>query len=442
VFGCYNTRLPEELQHDADSGCHEVKPPQTRSEIAPGYLGEDFNQPFYHSGGRAMEDQNVKNLSLLDRVKELLPAIRARRADIEQARQLPRDLADMLRETGVFSLEFPRALGGPEVPFPDIMRAIETIATADGSTGWCVALAVPAGQIAGFMDESGAREVFADPNAPTAGIFAPGGTAVRVDGGVIVNGRWPFASGITHSGWVWAACLVMENGQPRMTATGPEIINVFVPVSDVEIHDTWHVSGLCGTGSNDISIRELFVPERRIFILGDPTRRRQEPLYRLPMVGAFVSHVAAVSLGIARGALDELVELAQTKVPTFSMVAMAEKPLAQVELARAETALAAARAFFYETVEELWRIACAGGEPTLRQIALNRTAAANATDTAAEVTRTANRLAGGSAIFTASSLQRHMRDAEAIAHHFTVAPYVWEDAGRVFMGREPAAPIF
>jgi alkylation response protein AidB-like acyl-CoA dehydrogenase len=236
--------------------------------------------------------------------------------------------------------------------------------------------------------------------------------------------------------------MVMENGQPRMTAMGPEIINVFVPTSEVEIHDTWHVSGLCGTGSNDISIKDVLVPERRTFILGDPARRRPEPLYRLPMVGAFVSHVAAVSLGIARGALDELIELAQTKVPTFSTVAMAEKPLAQVEVARAETALAAARAFFYETVEELWRIACAGGEPTMRQIALNRTAAANATDTAAAVTRTVNTLAGGSSIYTASALQRHMRDAEAISHHFTVAPYVWEDAGRVFMGREPAAPIF
>jgi alkylation response protein AidB-like acyl-CoA dehydrogenase len=227
-----------------------------------------------------------------------------------------------------------------------------------------------------------------------------------------------------------------------MTPMGPQVIYVFMPASEVEIHDTWHVSGLCGTGSNDISVKDVFVPERRTFLLGDPARRRPEPLYRLPLLGSFVSHVAAVSLGIARGALDELVELAQAKKPTFSMEVLAEKPMAQVEVARAEAALAAARAFFYETVEGLWRTVSGGAEPTMREIALHRLATANAADVGASVTRTANLIAGGSSIYSASSLQRHMRDAEAITHHFTVAPYVWEDAGRVFMRREPSAPMF
>ena len=121
------------------------------------------------------------------------------------------------------------------------------------------------------------------------------------------------------------------------------------------------------------------------------------------------------------------------------MAVLADKPVAQVEVARAE----AARAFFYETVADLWRTVRDGGQPTPRQIALNRIAAANATEVGARVTRAANILAGGSSIYTkSSSLQRHMRDADAIAHHFTVAPYVWEDAGRVFMGRTPSAPMF
>ena len=322
------------------------------------------------------------------------------------------------------------------------MRAIETVATADGSTGWCVGLAVASNGAAGFMNESGAKEVFTNPKAPTAGIFAPMGAAVRVDGGVRVNGRWPFASGITHSDWVWAGCLVMVNGQPNMTPMGPEMVHVFMPTSQVEIHDTWFVSGLLGTGSHDISAANVFVPQQRMFLIGDPSRRRPEPLYQLPAIGAFVSHVAAVSLGIARGALDELVELAQTKVPTFSTAVLADKPVVQVELARAEATLAAARAFFYETVEDLWRTVQAGKEPAPRQIALQRIAAANATEVGASVTRAANVLAGGSSIYVRSSLQRHMRDAEAILHHFTVAPYVWEDAGRVFMGRQPTAPMF
>ena len=101
------------------------------------------------------------------------------------------------------------------------MQAIETVATADGSTGWCAMIATGNNIAAGYMNEPGAREVFADPTAPSAGIAAPAGTAVRVDGGVRVSGRWAFASGITHCDWVWAGCMVMENGQPRMTPHGP-----------------------------------------------------------------------------------------------------------------------------------------------------------------------------------------------------------------------------
>jgi alkylation response protein AidB-like acyl-CoA dehydrogenase len=322
------------------------------------------------------------------------------------------------------------------------MCVIETIATADGSTGWCAGLAIANNGVAGFMNEAGAKEVFADPKAPTAGIFAPTGAAVRVEGGVRVSGRWPFASGVTHCDWVWGGCLVMEDGKPRMTPMGPEIVHVFMPVNQVEIHDTWFVSGLCGSGSNDVSAADVFVPDKHVFRIGDPASRRAEPLYRLPPLGAFVSHIAAVSLGIARGALDELVAMAQTKVPTFSAAVLADKPVAQVEVARAEAALAAARAFFYEMVGELWRTVRDGGQPSPRQIALNRIAAANATEVGASVTRAANLLAGGGSIYARSSLQRHMRDADAIAHHFTVAPYVWEDAGRVFMGRQPTAPMF
>jgi indole-3-acetate monooxygenase len=316
------------------------------------------------------------------------------------------------------------------------------VATADGSTGWCVMVGTANGISAGYMAEQGAREMFADANAPTAGIAAPAGGAVRVEGGVRVSGRWPFASGITYCDWLWVGCLVMVDGQPRMTPDGPEIVHVCMPVGDATIHDTWFVSGLCGTGSNDVSVADIFVPEHRMFSLFDPSTHRPEPLYQLPVIGAFVSQVAAVSLGIARSALDELVELAQTKVPTLSPAVLADRPVAQVELARAEGALASARAFLHETVDELWQMADEGNQPTHQQIARNRIACNNAAETAASVTRVANVLAGGSSIYASSSFQRHMRDAEAVTHHFTVAPHVWEDAGRVLLYRQPTAPIF
>ncbi len=375
-------------------------------------------------------------------LKELLPAIRARREEIEKARRMPRDLIDELSKLRIFSLGVPQDMGGQQARPAEILRVIETLASADGSTGWCAAVGIANNITAGYLNDRGAREVYAKPDVPSAGLAAPAGAAVRSDGGLRVTGRWPFASGITHCDWVWAGCMAMEDGKPRMTPHGPEIVHVCMPVREVQIHDTWHVSGLAGTGSHDFSVTDAFIPDQRVFLLLDSSQHRPEPLYQLPPLGWFVSQVAAVSLGIARGALDELVELAQSKVPTFSMAVLADRPVAQIDLARAEAALGSARAFLYESVQDLWDTLSAGKPVTPRQIAVNRIATSNAAEVGAAVTRTANVLAGGSAIYNASSMQRHMRDAEALTHHFTVSPHVWEDAGRVFLGRQPTAPVF
>lgn len=380
--------------------------------------------------------------AVLDRLDPIVPEIRRRRAEIERERRMPQDLVDDLAATGMFALSVPRVLGGMEADPAEILRVIERVAAADGSAGWCAMVGIANNLSAGYMDEDGAREVFGDGRVPSAGIAAPAGRAIRNDGGVRVSGRWAFASGITHSDWVWAGCMVMENGQPRMTAAGPDIVHVCLPVQDVEVHDTWHVSGLCGTGSCDFSITDAFVPARRTFRLLDPTDHRREPLYQIPPLGWFVSQVGAVSLGIARGALDEVCELAQSKTPTLSEAVLADRPAAQLDIARAEAALAAARAFLFATVDDLWNATREGRQPTARHIALNRLAAAHAAETGAAVARTTSVLGGGGSIFTTSSLQRHMRDADAVAHHFTVAPHVWEDAGRVLLGRKPAAPVF
>jgi alkylation response protein AidB-like acyl-CoA dehydrogenase len=375
-------------------------------------------------------------------IQELLPEIRKRREEIEDARRMPRDLVDGLRKTGVFSLSVPRIVGGREAAPLDLMRSIECVATADGSAGWCTMIGSSGNIAAGYMPESGAKEVFVDPAAPTAGIAAPSGAATRVDGGVRVSGRWAFASGITHCDWVFAGCLVMENGKPRMTPHGPDILHVWLPVASVAVHDTWHVSGLRGTGSNDFSAADVFVPERRTFRLLDPADHRKEPLYQMPPVGMFVYQVVCVSLGIARAALDELAEMAQTKVPTLYQQVLADKPVVQIEMARAEAELGSARAFLFETVEDMWHTVRSGGPPTPRQIARGRIAATHAAETAARVAGSANTLAGGSAIYDASPMQRHARDAEAITHHFTVAPHSWEEAGRVLLGRPPSTPVF
>jgi alkylation response protein AidB-like acyl-CoA dehydrogenase len=343
----------------------------------------------------------------------------------------------------VFALAVPRALGGGEMDPLDQTRVIETVSAADGSTGWCVMIALGDGVFAGYMAEPGAKEVFADPAQPTAASVAPVGAAVEVEGGVRVSGRWRFASGIGHAGWILAGCVVMDGEAPRTTPMGlPEILHVFLPKTEVRVHDTWYVSGLCGTGSHDVEASDVFVPEQRIVTLFDPAKHRPEPLYQFPVLSLFAPQVAAVGLGIARAALDELTELATKKTPAFSTVRLADKPVTQVEIARAEAALGGARAFLYDTLDDMWQTILADRKPMPRQHAMCRIAAIQAAETAARVTRTASTLAGGTSVYSSSSLQRHARDADAITHHVTQSPQMWEESGRVLLGLDPLFPIF
>jgi alkylation response protein AidB-like acyl-CoA dehydrogenase len=372
----------------------------------------------------------------------LLPEIRSRRDEIEQSRRLPADLAKQMRASGIFRMTVPRSIGGEEASPLEVMRMIETVAAADGSAGWCAMIGAGNNVVSGYINERGAREVFADPTAPVGGVAAPIGAATRTAGGWNVSGRWPFASGINHSDWVWLGCMVMEDGKPVMTAGGPEMLHVCVPVGDINVHDTWFVSGLSGTGSNDVSTEGVFVPEHRTFMLFDPAGHRPEPLYRMPPMGLFIYQLACVSLGIARSALDEFAEIAQTKVPTLYEEPLADQSVIQVEVARLEAALRSARSFLYDTVEEIWRTVNSGSDPDMRQLALGRLASSHAVATGAEVAGRVSTLGGGSALYSKSSLQRHARDAGAVTHHFTVAPQTWVETGRVLLGRQPSVPVF
>lgn len=366
-----------------------------------------------------------------DKIHALLPAIQTRREETEAGRRLPGDIVDGLIDSGVFGLAVPRVLGGAELDPTDQLRVIETLSTADGSTGWCAMIALGNGVFAGYMPEAGAKEIFADPHRPTAASIAPAGSAGAVDEGLRVSGRWRFASGIEHTEWVLAGCVF--DGTPT---------HVFMPVGDVRVHDTWYASGLCGTGSQDFEAVDVFVPQERVVSVFDATKHRPEPLYQIPVLPLFAAHVAAVGLGIARAALDEVTELSMAKTPSFSTDRMADKPVTQVELARAEASLGAARSFLYDTLDDVWQTVASGMDPTRRQHALCRAASIHASETAAQVARTASVLAGGTSIYSSSSLQRHARDADAVTHHVTQSPQMWEESGRVLLGLDPLFAIF
>jgi alkylation response protein AidB-like acyl-CoA dehydrogenase len=376
---------------------------------------------------------------LLASADALTPQIEQDRDQIEQDRRLPAPLVTALTRAGFFRMWVPAALGGLEVDPATGLRVIESLSAVDGSVGWCVMIGATGGLFAGFLPEAGAREVYgSDPTVVTGGSTAPTGRAVPVAGGYRLSGRWPFASGSQHCAWLLANGVVMDGDQPRRNADGsPDMRLLLVPAGDFEIIDTWTTGGLRGTGSHDFAVSDVFVPEHRSFAFLTGRSSLDRPLYRGPITTWFGPNVASVALGIARGAIDTLSDLAGRKVPTYRQNLLRERVLVQMEVAKAEALLRSARAFLYETVDEVWRSVSAGAEPSVEELHLLRLAGVHAADSALAVVESMYKAGGGTSVYTRSPLDRQMRDVHAATQHIGVSHIHYELAGRIFLGMEP-----
>jgi indole-3-acetate monooxygenase len=349
----------------------------------------------------------------------------------ERERALPPALVDALCATGLMRGCAPSALGALEAPPATTLSGAERIARGDASAGWCVSIAATSSLLSAYLPEEGASEIFGDPRTVAAGVWAPRGKATVVDGGLRVSGRWSFCSGLSHSEWLFAGCVL--DGQ-QGSAEAPILRVVALPKAEIEVLDTWHTSGLRGTGSHDAVANELFVPSHHVLSLVASGPRINAPLYRFPIFGFFALSIAAAALGNARGAIDDLSELAAGKVGQGSSRVLAERPATQAAVGEAEAALRAARAFYYEAIEEAWA-ASQLDQPVEDSLRLGlRLAATHAVRTSAEVALSMYDLGGGTAIYDDSPLQRRFRDAHAATAHFQVNPAMWELTGRLLLG--------
>jgi indole-3-acetate monooxygenase len=347
----------------------------------------------------------------------------------EEARRLPPALLDELRASGLMRSGAPAALGAMEAPPAVTLAGAERIAQGDAAAGWCVSIAATSSLLSAYLPAEGAEEVFSDPAGIAAGVWAPRGKAIPVDGGLRVSGRWAFCSGITHSEWFLAGC-ILDTG----SGDGPPVMRVVAfPVGELEILDTWHTNGLRGTGSHDTVAEDVFVPDHRILSIVDAGPRVDAPLYRFPLFGYFALSIAAAALGNARGAIEDLVELAAGKTGQGSRRTLAEKPATQAAVGEAEAALRAARSLYYGAIDDAWRATQAPG-PVSDELRLGlRLAATHAVRTSADVVRAMYDLGGGTAIYEDSPLQRRFRDAHTATAHFQVNPAIWELCGRLLL---------
>lgn len=374
-------------------------------------------------------------MSLGQNLRDALPVISSRADEIEAARRLPADLARQLAEIGLFRMMVPKTYGGLELPASEALQILEKVGEADASVGWCLMIGSTTGLCAAYLPREVARKVYAEPAIITGGVFAPLGKAAREGDNYRVSGRWQWASGSANSDWLFGGSLILEDGKPRMLSNGmPDSRMILFARSDVSLIDSWHVSGLCGTGSGEMEVRDLIVPCTHSLSLIVDEPLETGALYRFPVFGLLALGIAAVMLGNARASIEALIELAGGKKPQGARKTLAERPAAQAELAKAEAMLAAARAYFYDSVGDAWAVALKGDPLAVDMRARLRLAATHATRTAADVTRVMYDLGGGSSVFLSNALQRRFRDGHVGTQHMMVGPATYELTGRVFMG--------
>lgn len=362
----------------------------------------------------------------IERVRALAPTLRVHRRAIERERRLPDEVVRGLVELDVLRGLAPRSVGGPELAPHAMIAILEALAEGDASVGWITMVATTTSLAAGYLGEVGAREIFGEPAQIACGVFAPGGRAVEVEGGVRVTGRWSFGSGSAHARHVLGG-FVVERGAERVMMQG------FFTRDQIEIVDTWDTMGMRGTGSNDFVATEAFVPSHRLLSL-TKTPREAGLTYRFPLFGLLALGVSAVATGLARGAIEELRSVVGTKRPQGSKRTLAEREVVQLELAKIEMSLRAARALVRETVVDVESRVLSGERMSAADRALLRAAAAHATHTAADVVTVAHRLVGSSSIFESSPLAQAFRDVHVATQHAMVAEPVFALAGRVMLG--------
>jgi alkylation response protein AidB-like acyl-CoA dehydrogenase len=363
---------------------------------------------------------------LVASARRLTPLLRERADVAERERDLPDDVVAALSAAGLFRMCVPAVYGGPEPDPLTILSTIEAVSEADGAAGWCTTIATTTSSQSLYLRPDVAAALFGPLDCISGGSFAARGNAVRADGGWVVDGHWSWGSGTSHCTLITAGA-TCDDGTFRL---------MFMPSSDVTVLDNWDAVGLRGTGSHDFTAKGAFVPEDHAIEVFVARPQVDAPLGRFPNFGLLASGVAACLLGIARHAVEELVDLAEGKTPFMSSRTLATMAAAQIELSHAEAAVSSARAFLHDEVGRAWDLILAGTVVPVEQRARIRLACANVGTEAARAVDICYTTGGGSSVHVSSPLQRCLRDIHTATQHILVSPRMWETFGRLRFGQK------
>jgi alkylation response protein AidB-like acyl-CoA dehydrogenase len=384
-------------------------------------------------------DKDVTN-QLLAGIEELAPQIQSRSAEMEVTGRIPIDLIESLKAIGVFRIFVPRGHGGLELDFTDGIEIIQALARIDGSVGWSAGFSNGGSLLATFPPPEVYDRIYKNgPDVLFAGTFKPGGTAEAMGNSWRLNGRFDFFSGCQHADWMVVTFVMRKDGVPLLQPNGqPLFRSCLVHARDCQIEETWHVAGLKATGSHDVVITDLVVPDADFFDTFDPQVHIPGPLYQEPFP-LLLLLIPAIFVGIATGAVDEVVRVANTGRQQFrAATPMRDSELFQAELGRIEADLNAARACLQVQVASHWNHALSGAlkrEPFLTQTL--RTAAWVGT-TCVRVATDCFALGGSKAVYETSALQLRLRDLLVGSQHFAAQKRQYVTSGKLLLETDSA----
>jgi alkylation response protein AidB-like acyl-CoA dehydrogenase len=380
----------------------------------------------------------------LDRIEGLAEIARSEATEADRARRLGDKTVQAIVDAGLHRALLPPALGGGGITWAENFRLIEALSRVDGAAGWNTSIWAGTAQLAVTLaDEAATAEVLGDGTALcSASLNWLNLAARRVDGGYVIDGKATFLSGSSHAKWLsLGGWLHDDAGEAQLDAGGPVVIRGIVPMSAVPVEDTWHVSGLRATASNDAAVDGLFIADG---FISDPTRGAllgSDPAFRIPLASRFGAPFAYVGLGLALGALDVLTEVAASRGVMGSSMPLRERADVQIDVARARALVESGRAFMVRTWTEM--IAKVGRRErlTVDDQVLLRLSYVTAAENAASATDIVQRTAGSAGIYESERIERCWRDAHVVPAHAMVSARNLSQVGRVLLGLDPRPGI-
>lgn len=358
---------------------------------------------------------------------ELAQEAEKRREEIEHLRNIPDDLMDKAKKAGLVTQWLAKTSKGKQRDVFETMKTLQAMAFHNASLAWVVSVTNCASLISGFVSAATAKELFANPTAMIGGFAAPAGIAQISENGLKVSGQWSWGSGVSHCSHIVAGVRLMKG------ADFAGIGIVFFQPDEVQLEDNWKVVGLKGTHSINYSAENIFIPNNRWVHFPPRKPVNDAPLYRFSFLGALSLSTAAVSLGLAQRAVEEIKNLVLQKRPITSKKPLAQNPITQHKIGQIQGNFLAAQSLFYQTIQnakkEVQNNPC-----SIETKAAIRLAACHSTSLSVQVVRDAYSLAGGSAIWQSGKLEELHRDIHVVSQHAMVSEVNYRTAGAVILG--------